>query len=356
MFLDLLKQELGEDKEVGDQSRFDCPFCGEHKKRFYVDNQKGLWICFKCSEKGNPVTFVMSYFSVGFPEASDILASFDYDVEAMKDSQGFIQYDSSLTEEEQLLLFISREGAPMETEEDNIIYTCPPLPTNSKALLANFDNPEAFPFLGYLHGRGVTLEQIKQHNIHYVTYGEVILLDGRQMGLANHLVIPSHNDFNQMIFWNTRSIESDPFIKSFNAPSKNNEYSKHNVLFNLNNAKRTDKIVIQEGVFDATTVGESGIATFGKKVASDQIDLIAKSAKESNIPIYIFLDGDAKREMVRTAKDIKRAQKGLKIYYVTNTSEQDANDLGREACHRLIDNALLADDFGELQLDMLYTL
>lgn len=356
MFLDLLKQELGEDKPAGDQTRFDCPFCGENKKRFYVHNTKGLWICFRCSDTGNPVSFTMNYFSIGFPEATDILASFDYNVEEMRDNSSFRQYDSSLTEEEQLLLFISREGAPIEVEEEVKIPTCPPLPTQSKPLISNFDNQEAFPFLTYLHGRGVTYGQIKQHNIHYTTYGEITLIDGRQLGLRNHLVLPTHNQFNQLVFWNTRSIEPDGFIKSFNAPSKEEEYSKHNSVFNLNNAQRTSKIVIQEGVFDALTVGDSGVATFGKKVTRAQIALIATAAKENNIPIYIFLDGDAKNEMVRTAKDLREAEQGLTIYYVVNTTDADANDLGREACHQLIDNALLADAQGELQLDLLFTL
>lgn len=348
MFLDLLKQELGTYKEAGEEIRFNCPFCGETKYKLYVHSEKGLWICFKCSEKGNPVTFVKQYYNVSYIEAVDILATYDYDVHAEQNNRYTLaQYGSDLDPEEQLLLFISREGEPIETIQE-IRYVCPPTPTNCKSLMANFNNPEAFPFFQYLHNRGVTLEKIKTHHISYVTHGTVTLTDGRQMELNNHLVFFTFDDRGNPIYWNTRSIDPNPFIKSFNAPSKDNEYSKNNTIFNLNNAKHTDKIVVTEGVFDALTIpNNSGVATFGKKITEMQIDLLVEAANFRNIPIYLFLDSDAQKE-VNQALERLQSRVNAPIYIVFNDTDMDANDLGPIKCQELIDKAIKADSQGQL--------
>jgi DNA primase len=353
MFLDLLKQELGNLRDAGNETRFNCPFCGNTKHKFYVHNTDGLWICFKCSETGNPVSFVMKYYNVTYPEAVDILATFDYDVNAERQSQvSLSQYGSDLTDEERLLLFISRGGEPLENE-NRVRYVCPAPPTNCKALTQNFENPEAFPFFAYLHGRGVTLEQIQTHNISYVTYGEVELVDGRKMNLVNHVVFFTFDEKRKPVYWNTRSIEHDPFIKSFNAPSKTNEYSKNNTIFNLNNILGADKIVVHEGVFNSFMTPGCGVATFGKKVTEEQVNMLVAAAQKMQAPIYLYLDTDAWKEMITTANMIHAKDPNLLVYYVYSGTDEDANDLGYEKVQELLDNAWVADVEGEMRLRML---
>lgn len=354
MFLDLLKQELGESKAAGAESRFCCPFCGETKYRFYVHNDKGLWICFKCEETGNPIKFVMSHYSVNFMEAADILATYDYDVQTERDNNtSTAHYGQDLTEEERLLMFISREGKPLE-DSQQITYKCPEPPTNCKTLMANFENPEAFPFFAYLQGRGVTLDHIKEHNISYVPYGEVNLADGRKLTLVNHLVFFTLDSKRKPLYWNTRSIDQQPFIKSFNAPSREDEYSKNNTVFNLNNARNADKIVVHEGVFNSFMTPGTGVATFGKMVTDEQIRLILDATKEHKQPIYLFLDTDAWQRMIVAAKKIKELDPNRKVYYVySGLEEQDANDLGIERVQELVNNAILADSEGEMRLQMM---
>jgi ribosomal protein L37AE/L43A len=352
MFLDLLRQELGEEKEAGNETRFCCPFCAETKYKFYVHNDEGLWICFKCDERGNPVKFVQEYYQTTFAEAVDILATFDYDVHSERDNQfNPKQYGSELTEEEQLLLFVTREGRPFETDEKKT-YTCPAPPTNCKSLAANANNPEALPFLHYLHGRGVTWEQIVEHNISYVVYGHVKLVDGREMALANHVVFYTFDDNRKPLYWNTRSIEEHPFIKSFNAPSRDGEYSKNNTIFNLNHAKHADKIVVHEGVFNSFMTPDTGVATFGKMVTEDQVKLLLSETKERKQPIYLFLDTDAYKEMIASAKLIKKIEPGREVYYVYSGLKDDANDLGIARCQQLLDEAFPADAAGELRLNL----
>lgn len=354
MFLDLLKQELGNLKDAGNETRFNCPFCGnDTKHKFYVHNSDGLWICFKCSETGNPVSFVMKYYNVSYIEAVDILATYDYDISSERQSQFSLnQYGSDLTDEERLLLFITREGEPLENE-NKIKYKCPAPPTNCKSLIGNFDNPEAFPFFAYLHGRGITLEHIQQHNISYVTYGEVELTDGRKMNLVNHVVFFTFDEKRKPIYWNTRSIEEDPFIKSFNAPAKEEEYSKNNTIFNLNNIGDVDKIVVHEGVFDSIMTPGCGVATFGKKITEEQTRRLLAVAQKRRIPIYLYLDTDAWKEMIASAHTIHSMDPNQLVYFVYSGLAQDANKLGLEKVAELVNNAWVADAEGEIRLRLL---
>lgn len=351
MFLDLLRQELGSARDAGGETRFNCPFCGNAKHKFYVHDKDGLWICFKCSETGNPVSFVMKYYQVDYIEAVDILLTYDYDVNAERQGQASLnQYGADLTDEEKLLMFITRGGEPLEGE-NRVNYKCPPPPTNCKSLMANFENPEAFPFFAYLMKRGVTIEHIQTHNISYVTYGEVQLADGRKMNLVNHVVFFTFDEKRKPLYWNTRSIERDPFIKSFNAPSREDEYSKNNTIFNLNNVHNADKVVVHEGVFNSFMTPGCGVATFGKKVTEDQVKLLLAVAKGK--PIYLFLDTDAWKEMIATANVIHSIDPSQIVYFVYSGLDDDANDLGIERVQELINNAWLADAEGEMKLRML---
>lgn len=353
MFLDLLKQELGANKEAVDETRFCCPFCGDTKYRFYVHNTKGVWICFKCDERGNPVKFVTEHFNTSFMEAVDILATYDYDVQNERETNlSSSHYGSELTEEERLLLFVTRRGEPI-VEEKNSKFTCPKPPSNCKTLVANFDNPEAFPFFTYLMGRGVTLDHIKEHNISYVVNGEVELADGRKLTLINHLVFYTLTDQRKPLYWNTRSIEPSPFIKSFNAPSREQEYSKNNTVFNLNNAKKANKIVIHEGVFNSFMTPGCGVATFGKMVTDEQVKLILDATKEQKQPIFMFLDTDAWQQMIASANKIKQMEPNRDVYYVYSGLDDDANDLGVERVQELINNAFPANSEGELNLRLM---
>jgi DNA primase len=356
MFLDLLKQELGDSRDAGNETRFNCPFCGNTKHKFYVANsglKEGQWICFKCSETGNPVSFVMKYYMVDYMEAIDILLTYDYDVRAERQNQMSLnQYGAELSEEEKLLLFISNQGQPLR-EEFRTSFKCPAPPTNCKSLMANFNNPEAFPFFGYLMTRGVTLEQIQAHNISYVTYGEVNLADGRKMNLVNHVVFFTFDEKRKPVYWNTRSIEKDPFIKSFNAPSRLDEYSKNNTIFNLNNLHHAEKLVVYEGVFNALMTPEWGMATFGKKVTEEQVKMILRYARLDNKPIYLFLDTDAWQEMITTANMIHAHNPDQIVYYVYTGLEDDPNDFGPEKTREYIANAFLANAEGEMKLRML---
>lgn len=345
---ELFTAELGLPNMSEDEYMYNCPFCPndtKHKLGLHVGTGKryGLWQCFRCGERGNPPRFVMKLYGVSYGEALQELEAYEYEPDGAWNSPKSM----GLTDEEYLLLALRDHmfNAPEAEEEEEL--TPPPLPTGYKRISDNLLNPEALPFLQYAHYRGFTLEDLLIHNAGYVIDGQAKLPSGKTISLRNHLVFLSHDDRGQYIYWNTRAIGKSN-LKTINAPSEPHEYSKRTVVFNLNRAKKTPYIVINEGVPDALTVGESGVATFGKQVTKEQIKLLIKDL-HSEQRLYILLDNDAKEQIKKLAEALYAEHKNT--YIVLNPDGADANDMGREAVWELILNhSVRADTQGILTL------
>lgn len=359
MFIDLLQEACGDDKVSVSHHRFCCPFCGEDDYKFYVEvDEPHRYICFKCDLRGNPVRFVREYYGVNYHEAVDILKGYDYDIENMDVSRFNSKYaDDTLTEGESILLAINgvltkeREGYK-EDEIEDIPKVLPTLPTNIKFLINEVQNPEALPFLKYLESRGVTPKDILNHGIGYVTAGTVQMPNGTFLTLSNHVVFLTYDLLGNPVYWNTRAIHRDSYIKSFNAPSRPEEYGKADTIFNLNRARMTDKVIINEGVFDALTCGDSGVATFGKQITDTQIKLLQSVSRTNpKVSYYVFLDRDAHDKGDKLAERLYEVSKN--VFLVANDTDHDANDLGVEKVKELIDNALPFNDVNRIKYMML---
>ena len=342
-FSEYLDEELGEHKNIHVEKIYHCPFCDDNRAfKLYVkvsnDNTDGLWHCKKCDRSGNPVKFIMEYNHYTFAEAKDLLSLYDYEITNIEQQAK----DMGLSVEEQLLLFMGTLKKQEELVETKLVP--PPLPVGYRN---DWTHADAFPFLAYLaNKRGLSWSDIRTHNMGFITNGYTLNATGKQVTLNNHVVILTHDEQGNYQYWNTRSIEPDPYIKTFNCPAKDNEYSKRTTIFNLNLARHEPNLFLTEGVFDALTLGTGGIATFGKQVTQEQIDLILGSiTPEQNL--YIMLDMDAKEQMASLAK--KLYSKHSNTYIVINPTGKDANDLGREKAYEIIQtNSVLADSRGQM--------
>lgn len=348
-FSDYLDEQLGETKDIGDQRRYNCPFCEPNNDfKFYVNTtggeRDGLWTCFKCGQRGNAVSFVMKHQGSNFMEAKDTLELYDYE---FSDFTRIVR-ESGVSEEEALIILMNHK--PDDKKVEDVTYRPPPLPVGFKRIVDNLDKPwEIKPFVEYLLiKRGFTQDDIYTHNIGYVVRGHVTTQQGKKVPLDNHVIFITHSDDGTYRYWNSRSIEPDPYIKSFNGLAGPDEYSKRNSVFNLNRAKHQKHIYICEGVPDALTMGIGGVATFGKQVTQAQIDLITKDLENKQV-IYVTLDMDAKKEMLALAQKLYQVHKNT--YIVLNGTDKDPNDLGAEQALAMVQRtAVKADATGEALL------
>lgn len=320
----------------GDDIATQCPFCGETRKKFGMSPQ-GFWNCFICETSGRSlVSFVAQYNEVSFKEAQEMLSSTDYTVnnQALKDYQA----NGDLFESVVNLL-----GNPLKQE---VHLRMPKLPTNTFHLVDNMDNPEAFPFFVYLHKRKITLEQIYKYDIRYCIKGVIETSLGKTITIRNSIIFVSHDAQGKPKYWNTRSIELNPYVKALNAPAGENNYSKNNAIWNEQALVHNKTVILNEGIFNALMVEHKGIAsvaTYGKKITDEQIELILSYHPRS---IGLFLDEDAKTEEWQLANRI--ISKGFnpdKLFIINNPyGNQDANDIGQKKVWGLLKQALPYSD------------
>lgn len=360
-FSEYLEDKLGHDYvEANDHKVFRCPFCYKnHDHKLYVNisggSRDGLWDCKRCGRVGNPVGFVMEYEKVGFLDAKDILESY-----GITGNEFFEQAkEEGLSDEEALYLMLISDRRKKDKDKQEK-KTPPPLPKGFKLIMDNLDNPEVVPFVEYLvNTRGIEPRMISRHNIGYVKEGSFITSTGKKISMYNHIVFITHDFEGKYMYWNTRSIDPNPYLKTINASGADNEYGRADVVFNINKAINESEIVLTEGVFDALTVGDSGVSGFGKQYTINQLKLVTENIKPEQ-KIYLLLDRDA--ITVRNARGESTTlnmaeqlyEKHEETYVVVPPTNEDPNDLGKEKVWELIrNNAVKATPEGRILLSMI---
>lgn len=326
--------ETGNEKEIASQ----CPFCHESRKKLYI-SPSGKFICFICNTKGSGIlSFVEQYYDCSAKEAKAILHDQNYDTVSSPILVNHSENESLLSK-----LIQIQEKQKVKVKQ----LVSPPIPTNWHNLINNMDNPEAYPYFNYLHGRGLTLEDIRDFDLGYVTNGVVKRKGKKDLRIQKSIMFPTYNQDGKLIYWSTRSIEAHPYVKSINAPATQDEISRKDILFNGSHViKDNSYMVICEGPINAITssinqleyFGYVGVATLGKQVTDKQIELMKKLQP---LKFLIFLDNDAKSQELDLIERMEAIDiPDNKIYLVKNPyGDKDANDLGRKAVYELLNYA-----------------
>lgn len=329
--LDMIDADDYRSAEGSGEIYLKCPFCGRANK-FYISPQ-GKWLCFRCDKRGNSVlSFTQQYYKVSIKDARGILKEHDFNqtTEVITDPS-----------ESRESLFDKLVNLTDKPKQQVVTKTCPPLPTHVH-WFKEINNPAiANPYLWYLKKRGLSMDDITFFHLGYVISGWIERPGKTPLEVKHSVLIPTLDQEGQIVYWNTRSIEYQPFVKSINAITNEEQYSKRDVLWNQSWIDHDSYMVICEGVFNAMTCFNKpyiGVATFGKMVSDTQIQLIYKLRPAR---YYLFLDNDAKDQEYRLAKRlIDTGVPRDKIYIVNNPyGDQDANDLGKATTLKLLNEA-----------------
>lgn len=341
-----LTDNLGDPLRIEDELRYNCPFCddGRNRHKLYVSTDKRVWNCFNCGRHGYITSLLAKIYDVDYKEANDIASSLG--ISALT-----ISPNSEISDEEKLLVYVKNTTVnENKKDDDNLELKPAPFIHGYKSLKDNYMLPEAKPFLKYINKRGFTSDDIVKHGIGYVTDGYFRKPDSDIISVNNSLVFLTYGLDGKYIYWNTRSIEPNPYVKSINAPIYDGCYSKKTAIFNFNSAIKEKNIVITEGVPDAITLGNSGVGTFGKQVTSEQIKLILDNVSD-NQNIYVMLDMDAKPYIERLGRKLSNYHKNT--FMVINPTGKDANSLGKDKAWEIINaNSVKVDDYGIIKLKL----
>lgn len=118
---------------------------------------------------------------------------------------------------------------------------------------------EHYPAQEYLKGRGFTLDTIKHFKVGFTpkTVGNVEIYRPHDM-----IVVPAYNHRNVPVGLVGRSLEGKEF-KNYGPEPGGRGFHKSQIVWNLNNARKYETIILTEATFDSMRVHQAGYPNVG---------------------------------------------------------------------------------------------
>jgi DNA primase len=272
-----------------------CPFHNEKTASFKVDENKGLYYCFGCHEKGDTITFVMKNENLDFLKSIQKLAN---EVGLILPSTFGKGSQISRSKSYNSILDVNKLAS---------LYFADCLknsPSNSATLflknrISSSEISNIFN-LGYApnKNKGLLNFLIKKG------YREDIIISSGLCSkndrgeiydrFRDRIIFPIHNSTYEIVGFGGRALSASANAKYLNSP-ETEVFQKGKLLFNENNCKKNlngKDVIIVEGYMDVIALNKVGIkncvAPLGTAVTLDQLQRIWRISKS---PIFAF-DGD----------------------------------------------------------------
>lgn len=270
---------FGQIQVSGSEIRVCCPFCPE---RLDIDPDIGfhLWInpglnavhCFRCHYKGSVYRTLRARGMVNF-QGLDI-------------------------------------GEDSQVEASPVLYPALKFPEGYRPFFPKPSSKMGIKAWEYITSRGVTEEQLQEHRIGYAIKGFYQL----------RIILPVLSR-DELVYWTARSFLPAK-IRYLNPCKEDCPRGKSEVVFNLDIAAETGKLIITEGYMDALAIGRSGVAILGSDLSTTQMVLIRETGVKD---ITVCLDGEAWENTLTIAE--KLVSMGLKPKVIRLPCEFDPADL-----------------------------
>jgi DNA primase len=332
-----------------------CPFHQEKSPSFHVLDDKGIFNCFGCGEKGDLFTLAMKLEGLSFPEAVSQMA----ERAGMALPKDEVE-DRGETDRRKRLLAIAARAAKLYAD----------------ALRA----PAGASARRYLETRGIALEQWERFGIGFAPGGwawtldklraegftleEIIAAGLAREGEAGQRAIDVFRErvtfeicdaSGKVIAFGARALDPEARAKYINSP-ESALFSKGRTLYRLKYARevlaksKAQGLVVAEGYLDVIAFERAGIAAvapMGTALTEDQLQLVWRAG---GAPVLCF-DGDSagKRAAERTLDlALPHLGPGRTVRIATAPEGADPDDMfrsgGAEALAALVMGAVPASD------------
>ena len=270
-------------KKAGANYKAPCPFHDEKSPSFVVSPAKQIYHCFGCGVTGNPISFVMEYEKLNYPEAIEKLASFyNFSLQYTKGTQK--KTDTRLMEKLNdwyKTLLDSNQTAKAYLGERGIFES----------------SVEKFG-IGYAPASAQTLNYIKSH---LFDMKEAIELGVVGQGENNifarfieRITFPIHAQNGSLVGFGGRTITGHQ-AKYVNSP-QTKIFNKSRLLYAYHHAKESiykhKEMIVTEGYLDVVMLHQAGftnaVATLGTALTAEHIPLLRKGEPK----ITMAYDGD----------------------------------------------------------------
>lgn len=338
-------------KKAGSNYKGLCPFHSEKTPSFMVNEEKQIYNCFGCGEKGDLIRFVERFHNLSFMDAVDKLCE-DYGIRKPElQSRSRIDYDKYYE-------------------------------INAKAARFFFDSltKSANPGYSYLRKRGLTDKTITTFGLGYAPDSFNALVDYLRsievsdddmvkLGLAargkrgvydkfrNRVMFPIFSTSGKVIGFGGRAI-GDVMPKYLNSP-ESEIFLKKNNLYALNFTKKSisdqDHVIMVEGYMDVISLYQNGVknvaASLGTALTENQSRLISRYTK--NAILSYDSDNAGVAAAIRGISIMKGTGLNVKVLRIEDGKDPDEfiKKHGREAFERLVKKAMPGTEFRLLTLE-----
>lgn len=330
-----------------------CPFHNEKTPSFSVNPEDGFFHCFGCKESGDVISFVQKMESCDFMDAVKILAENAH--MEIPEFTGDPNQAKRKQEKERLLKLLNL--AYLHYQEN--LY----LPSAKKAQdyikLRGFTRRELQDFkLGYANGWTEMIEYLRKQGFTYkemVDAGVAQCKNDRYFDvMADRLVFPIFNSFNDCIGFSARVLEKTDFAKYKNT-AETLVFQKGRVVFAINLLKALkqagglEQIIIVEGQIDVIAMHRAGFKSTVACMGTALTEENAHELKKICDKVVLCFDGDGAGEKATIRSiDILKNQ-GFSVRIVALPDKQDPDEIlktkGKEYLKDLISNAKPVTDY-----------
>ena len=333
-------------KKAGANYKGLCPFHSEKTPSFMVNEERQIFNCFGCGEKGDVIKFVQSYYKIPFMEAVEKLCK-EYGIKMpekrhsgpKKDYSKYYEinakaarffYNSLSIKGNKGLAYFKKRGLSRETI---VKFGLGYAPASGTALT------------DYLRSEGVSDEDMIKLGLS--SRGRNGLYDK----FRDRVIFPIINTQDKVIGFGGRAI-GDVNPKYLNSP-ESEIFLKKNNLFGLNFTKNEisseGRAIIVEGYMDVISLYQSGVrnvaASLGTALTDNQARLLCRYSK--NIVLSYDSDNAGINAALRGITVITAAGGKPRVLSVTDGKDPDEfiQKNGKEAFLKLVDDAVPAAEF-----------
>ena len=332
-------------KQSGSNFKGLCPFHNEKTPSFMVNEQKQIFNCFGCGEKGDVIRFIQRFNNMEFMEACEKLAE-EYNIEI---PQHGTRKKVDMSHYYEINAMAARFFFNNLTKQSNPGYTYIRKRGISDETIKHFGLGYSLDSWNALHihlqSKGIKDEDMLKLGL--ITQGKKGVYDK----FRGRLMFPIFNPQGRVIGFGGRAL-GDEMPKYLNS-SESDVFLKKNNLYALNFTKKNindeNQVLMVEGYMDVISLYQSGIrnvvASLGTALTDNQCQLITRYTK--NVVLSYDSDAAGIKAALRGIEVMRASNANVRILQVTGGKDPDefVKKYGKEDFIKLVNNAVPATEF-----------
>ena len=327
-----------------------CNVHGDKSPSLSINPKKQIYKCFVCDHGGNALDYLIWAQKFTFSDAIEYLIK--------ESGENIEQYKSLISRkkysENEMKLFKALKDASdifnyylnIALDDNDEVKSFVESRKLTKAIINKFK-------LGYAPNLNednyVKLLEKKDNEKSTLMNASLLGDNGEFPFYIKKIIFPICDDEGNIVAFSGRRIDDNEDTPKYLNSKESLVFKKSSILYNYNNARRFENIIIVEGFMDVIAFSKIGydnaIALMGTALSKDHINKLKKHKE-----ILIFLDNDSAGQLA-TMKIIKvLIENEIKGYVIRNDSSKDADEIlnnhnGKEQLLKILESKIKMNDF-----------